>query len=114
MICLRVFDKRKNLRKSFALKIVMSCSGYFLKKLTLVQLRAVGAYWCERKCLRSGEKINNEIWTDCRLPEQTSFGTCKSGYNVVVSTNNEVSTLTEKKTLQNHFVTYAIRQVYPD
>ena len=102
---------KKNLRKSFALKIVMSCSGYFLKKLTLVKLRAVGVYWCERKCPRSGKQINNEIWTDCRLPEQTSFGTLTSGYKVLVSTNDEVSTLTEGKLLQNHFVTYDVRQV---
>ena len=90
----------KNLRKSFALKIVMSCSGYFLKKMMLVQLRAVGAYWCERKCPRSGKAINNETWIDCRLPEQTSFGTCISGYKVVVSTNDEVSTLTEEKNVK--------------
>ena len=44
------------LRRSFALKIVMSCSGYYQKRLTKVQLRAVGAYWCERMCKRSGEK----------------------------------------------------------
>ena len=45
------------------------------------------------------KQINNETWIDCRLPEQTSFGTCTSGYKVVVSTNDEVSTLTEEKTV---------------
>ena len=58
------------------------------------QSRAVGAHWCERKCLQIGEKINNEIWTKCHLPEQLSFGTLASGYKVVVSMNDDVSTLT--------------------
>ena len=94
------FDwNNSKLRRSFALKIVMSCSGYYQKRLIKVQLRAVGAYWCERMCKRSGKKINNETWTEFRLPEQTTFGTCTSGYKVVGGTNDEVSTLTDEKTV---------------
>ena len=44
----------EGLMKNFALKISTSCSGFFLKKLIGAQSRAVGAHWCERKCLRSG------------------------------------------------------------
>ena len=88
------FNWSTALRKNFALKMATSCSGLFLKKLIGTQSRAVGAHWCERKCLRSGKKINNEIWTKCRLPKQLSFGTCASGYKVVVSMNDDVSTST--------------------
>ena len=61
--------------------------------------KQIAAFLRRFPCKRSGGEINNETWTEFRLPEQTTFGTCTSGYKVVGGTNDEVSTLTDEKTV---------------